>query len=297
MRVTVVDSGFGGFRLCALLDAAGRKLDNFPKLNVTFADVTPSEEVYFNSLPYAEQIVLFDKSLNAITREFRPEKIIIACGTLTSLYSHTHYSQSEALPVSCFFDTFAAKYGQSSRQMKDEPLRYLVLGTETTVRSEYFSTVMTSVGVAREDIRYCAFPGVATQISNDFTGLKVERAVASLLEQNGFEQKGIYKPDIVVLACSHYGYQKPVFEKIARSFFGDVSEVVDPMDTLLEEFLVMLRKQGTADVGVSPSVEFFARYDLPKSELQNVGKYIGHISPTALAAMENYTVFDFFRVK
>ena len=93
MHLVITDSGLGGLAICAGIEQAVRLAGSGGALRITYVNAWPDDHHGYNDLSgMPAQAAVFDRALAAIDA-MRPDRILIACNTLSIVYAHTAHSR------------------------------------------------------------------------------------------------------------------------------------------------------------------------------------------------------------
>lgn len=273
-RIVVLDAGFGGLGVVAALDPTPDRLPapDAPTLSVCFINATPSNELGFNQLP--------DESarratLAAALRRARaegPDGVFVACNTLSALLP------ALADPAPGIIEVGVDLLAEQLRAHPDEPV--LLLGTETTVRSEAHRRGLAERGVDTSRLVAVACPHLETCISRDPDGEAVRRAATGFLRL-GLERLGgpSASGTALFLGCTHYGYREGLFAA-ALSALGPQPRILNPNRAFAR------RVQRALPAWEGLRVRFLSRYHPPREELENVPRLLRPLSLATARAVE-----------
>ena len=287
MRWMIIDSGLGGLSVMAGLE---RKLtETYPEthLELLYVNATPDDRIGYNSLPDQQaRISLFDTFLHGAQAHFQPDRLIIACNTLSVLYDQTTYSREQTFPVNGIVAVGAAVCRQALAANPDRQI--IIFGTETTTEAGTYPRLIQAPS-GRLVSQAC--PGLAHAISNDASGEACREKLNELVPQalEGFPRL----PDQVFafLGCTHYGYQEPIFREVLTAQ-GVSTVILNPNEYLVAE----LAEQFTANkpVGSEPVFRFVSRYRIPEAEIQSMEMYLEQYPGTVTALLNQEIIPDLF---
>lgn len=227
-RIIVIDSGLGGLDVAARLEARCRG-----GLDLTYVNCRPTAEGGFNLLPGpAAQAACFARVLAAIRDRLAPDRLVIACNTLSVLLPETGFAATPACPIHEILELGAqAIHRQWSRQREAD---ILILGTRITTASDEHRRRLIRLGVPPRAIHALPCHGLATLIEAaeppDACRQALDafsRAAASLLPPAA-------TPLLLALCCTHYGC---IADELRHSFSAALARpltLVDPNAALAD---------------------------------------------------------------
>ena len=284
MRWLITDSGLGGLSVCAGLEQGLANRAVASPVELLYVNATPDDRIGYNALAtQAERIALFDRFLQASAARYAPDKIIIACNTLSVLYAHTSFAASTRIPVHGIVE---AGVELCKQHLAAEPHRDLIIfATETTTEAGTYPQL---IGATGGRIIPQACPELAHAISNDATGGEARSLLAAYARsavQNLGPDPG---PVFAFLGCTHYGYQSKAFVE-ALAAQGVAAIPLDPNQVLVEKLLADMPLTRSGELTV-PTVAFVSRYQIPEGEIGSLVVYLRGQAPLTCAALETHSV-------
>jgi len=284
MRWMLTDSGLGGLSVCAGLERAMTKLDPHSGIELLYVNATPEDLIGYNSLnTQSERIDLFDRFLKAANSRYSPDKIIIACNTLSVIYADTDFAQSSLVAVKGIVEAGVELSNESLELYKDASI--IVFATETTTEANTYPRLLNA---ADSRIVAQACPGLAHAISNDASGADCKNILTDYVVEaiNRFERKPEFL--FAFLGCTHYGYQAEIFKEIIESH-GIKTKILNPNDLLVQQ-LVASHTIKLMDAAEELKIQFISRYPIPQAEIDSMESYLKDSAPLTLAALKGQIV-------
>ena len=284
MRWMITDSGLGGLSVCAGLEKALSRNDQGCGIELLYVNATPGDRSGYNSLKTQQaRIDLFDGFLKAAYARFTPDKIAIACNTLSVIYAETDFAAQALVGVKGIVDAGVTLCNASLARHPNHKL--IIFATETTTEAGTYPRLI-SVEPSAISAQEC--PGLAHSISNDASG----EAAKTLLKNYVREALDRFdsKPQNVFafLGCTHYGYQSEIFKTLLREQ-GCTSQILNPNDLLVEQ-LVSNNPGRITGEDAPLSIKFVSRYAVPQAEIDSMESYLKDSAPLTLAALNNQIV-------
>jgi glutamate racemase len=202
-HIVITDSGLGGLSICAALEKNLREAGLSRAVRLTYVNAWPFEDRGYNDLPdAAARADAFDRALLRMSA-MRPDRILIACNTLSILYPHTAFSRQPPVPVQGIVDAGVDLFAQ---RLNDDPASSIVLtGTKTTIESGVHRDQLVRRGIDPARIAAVSCHGLAAAIEKDVDGA----AVAEFIDVCASKAAEAAPPGAVLFAglcCTHYGY-------------------------------------------------------------------------------------------
>jgi glutamate racemase len=202
-RIVITDSGLGGLSICAALEKNLREAGLPRAVRLTYVNAWPFEDRGYNDLPdAAARAAVFDRALLRMSA-MHPDRILIACNTLSILYPLTEFSRNPPVPVQGIVDAGVDLFAE---RLRDDPGASIVLtGTKTTIESGVHRVQLVHRGIDPARIAAVSCHGLAAAIEKDVDGA----GVVELIDVCASRAAAAAPPGAVLLAglcCTHYGY-------------------------------------------------------------------------------------------
>jgi glutamate racemase len=203
VHLVITDSGLGGLSICAELARRAAAPEAGSPLRLTYVNAWPEEGRGYNDLPdMAARAAGFDRALARVAA-LAPDRILIACNTLSIVYPATVFSRSAPLPVQGIVDTGVALFAAA---LAAEPSASIVLlGTRTTIDSRVHHDRLVALGIDARRVSGVSCHGLATAIERDIDGPAVDELIAKCAA-DARAAAPIGALVLLGLCCTHYGY-------------------------------------------------------------------------------------------
>lgn len=266
MRILITDSGVGGVSVVAYAERFVREQGFTDPVHLIFANAAPANDYGYNSMPSrAEKIETFDRFLRNVKERYAPDRIYVACNTLSVLFPL----------MNGIVETGVKLLLEELR--KDPHSIAMIFGTQTTIDAGTYPRLLQERGIDASRIVSQACPGLADTISEDREGTKarseVEKWVGIAMEK--LPSRDL--PIVACLACTHYGYRKDLF----AAALGRAT-VINPNESAVGDLFD--RTGANHDV----EVDFVTRYELPQTTVETLTWLLSPISPRTVDAMRHF---------
>lgn len=292
LHLVLTDSGLGGLAVCAALERALRRAPRSAgpggQVRLTFFNAAPGPRRGYNDLPdLAARAALLDRTLAAM-QALRPDRIVLACNTLSVLYGHTDHARSGACPVAGIIDAGVRLFAAALREDPDGSL--VLLGTRTTIESGEHRRRLLSDGAASERIAAISCHGLARAIETDPDGPAVDRLIrqcAAALASLELPGRRLYAG----LACTHYGFAGERIRCALAEASGREVRLLDPNQALAEEVAAALGAAGPDAGQGAPAitVRVLSQVPLPEPGLRAFAAHLEPVSGLTARALLSYT--------
>ena len=223
-KIIVCDSGLGGLNIASRFFSGQDK--NSEPCEIIYFNAYLSPRGGFNKLPSERsQEEVFRDVLEGM-KKFSPDLCLIACNTLSIVYSRLSQRYTPVFPVegimSCAVD------GMFDALQRSPGSSLLILGTDSTVKSRVYADALVARGIRQERIAGLACPGLATLLESDPASPEVAGKIAGYAAE---AQKIFDTPPeklLLGLCCTHFGFAAPLWQQEFSRCFGGAVEIVDP---------------------------------------------------------------------
>lgn len=288
-HLVITDSGLGGLAICAGIELALRRRAATRPTRITFVNAWPEEGRGYNDLADMDaRAAAFDRALDAIDA-MAPDRLVIACNTLSIVYERTRHRRAERYPVHGIVGAGVEQFANALHQHRGAPL--VLLGTRTTIASGVHARALLALGFSAERVSGSPCHGLATAIEADTIGPATERAIDACCA-SAVAAAGAGTPLLAGLCCTHYGFVKDRIESaLARHALRPVVALDPNAGLVLEVAAACASPSGAAGGGHahgSPSVSVVSKVTLPDAKRRNVADLLGEISPATARALREY---------
>lgn len=285
LHLLFADSGLGGLAVCAGLEARLRSSTARRHLRLTFFNAAPDTHQGYNDLSNPpDRVALLDRALRAMDA-LHPDRIILACNTLSVLYGHTLHARRGEVPVTGIIEAGLRLFHEALAS--DPGGTLLLLGTRTTIDSGIHRERLLRLGLAPERIAAISCHGLARAIEADPEGETVRQLCercAATLPALGLHGERLYAG----LACTHYGFAGQLIREVLEQSSGLPVQLLDPNEALAEEVAAAFAAPGGRPAS---TVQVLSKVRLPESSRRAIAGRLGETSDLSARALLSYT-FD-----
>jgi glutamate racemase len=215
-----------------------------------------------------------------------PDRIVIACNTLSIVYAATAFARQPAVPVLGIIDAGVALFTEALAAERGAAVA--LFGTRSTIESEIHRQRLLARGV--DEGRIIAVPchGLAKAIETN----PDSQAVTSFIEEYTADAARLAPPGTPLLlgiCCTHFTYVAEAMGAALQRHSGRAVRILDPTDRLVGE--VMRAGGGAPGAGPERTVEvrILSKVAMEEGKRLAVGRRIGPISPATADALMAYT--------
>jgi glutamate racemase len=284
VSIVVADSGLGGLSVCAELANNLERRRDFENVAIVYFDALPEQGRGYNQLPTtAEKVRVFDRALAGMER-LGPDAILIACNTLSVLYSQTPFSRTTRTRVVDIID-FGVQ--QVSEHLVSQPdSQAIIFGTPTTIEANTHASRLVERGIAAGRIVCQPCDGLAREIERDPESAAVSGMIDSCVGQAVSRLEDRRKPVCAALCCTHYGYSQALFSRaLARHARGAVS-ILNPNGDMAACIAGESGREPKAQTRIEVTV--VAKVALGDDEIGSMSRALARVSPLTANALRHY---------
>lgn len=289
MTIVITDSGFGGLSVMAGIEEKLRNIANHKSLRLIFFNALPARNRGYNSMKTTkEKAFWFNKVLNMMYLKYKPDKILIACNTLSVIYNETAFSKNGMNKVEGIVN-----YGVDS--IYENLLSFpesiaILLGTETTISSQMHKNKLIEKGIAEQRITMQACPDLESAIQESPKSKSTKELIEKYVNEALLKRKNKYHSLKIALLCTHYGYAADEFRKIfSRKTETDIN-IINPNQLMIDAVL-----QNSLSNTKSFEYLVVSKAKYTKKELEPLAKLISCDAPdTAKALLQYQFIEDLF---
>lgn len=284
--IVVTDSGLGGLSVVADLENQLRVKNCFGSVNIIFFNSLAASDYGYNSMPTLQKKAeVFDSALNAMTKAYNPDIILIACNTLSVVYDYTAFSKKTLIDVLGIIDLGVEMI--MDEFVKNTNASVLLLGTPTTIYSLSYNHKLTKKGINEELIVSQSCPMLETAIQQDPKSEIVYKMINDFSIEAKSKELNSSEKLIVALCCTHYGYSESIFNKTIESIFNKPNTILNPNKKMVD---VVIEKMTMRENELSRiSVKVVSQVELKNNEINSISNVLKDTSPITSLALKNYT--------
>lgn len=286
MRLVITDSGLGGLSVCASLEHSARHSGGVTRLTMTYVNVWPEDRRGYNDFPdTASRTAVFDRALESMSA-LQPDRLLIACNTLSILYPATRFSRTTPFPVLGIVGAGVSLFREALSAAPESSI--VLLGTRTTIASGAHRNALVADGIDPSRIVGVPCHGLATAIERDMSGPGVGELIAACTHAVAAENP-LGDPVYVGLCCTHYGYMASrMIRELARVLDREVL-ALDPNQRMVRDVGAELGFViGTGVISEPPDVEVISKVMLDERTCRGVAGLVRPVSPATADALLAY---------
>lgn len=281
--LVITDSGLGGLSICAGL--AKRLEGRAAGARLRYVNAWPEETRGYNDLPdMSSRAAVFDRALASMTAPL-PDRLLIACNTLSIVYGHTTFSRAPAVPVDGIIDAGVALFAEALSA--DPRASIVLLGTRATMASDVHRDRLAARGIDPARVSGVPCHGLATAIERDVHGQRVGELIAACAADVA-RARPAGDTILAGLCCTHYGYVADRIGLALEAALGRPVRPLDPNARMVDAVEAALMDGGAHDSG-SVVVEVVSKVTLDERTRTLISALVAPVSPATAQALLSYT--------
>jgi glutamate racemase len=284
LSLVIADSGMGGLSICADIVKGLQTRQSYRSVSLTYFNAWPEQDRGYNLLPgMAERIRVFDRALTAMLR-FQPDRILIACNTLSAIYPHTPFSKQAPVPVVGIID-FGVDLIHAYLSARADN-RVIILGTPATIEADTHRTRLVERGIPAERIICQPCDRLAGEIEKEPEGATVRAMVDRYIRQAAERVPDRSRPVAAALCCTHYGYSERIFEAALQASVEGPVTILNPNKAMSAALLADFAPRGWQDIRID--LEVVSRIVWSGEKIEAIARLLKAVSPLTAGALRQY---------
>lgn len=277
--IVFTDSGLGGLSIMAdFYNIIKNRILDLTEINIIFFNALPETNRGYNRMTTVEEKVnIFNAALESITKLYNPNKIAIACNTLSSIFPSTFFAKKNADVL----EIISCGIAQIKRHQSQHPeVPVFILATPTTITSGAYN-------FANKQVYPISGDNLASLIEFNYESPQLKEKVKEIVVH--IKEKLQNKNTLsLFLGCTHYAYIKDFFLEIARESGLHIEMVIDPA----EEFIKCLLASFPATTKKGPQniiLKIESQAEILNEEIESISRMVKNKSPEISELLRNYT--------
>lgn len=284
ISLLITDSGLGGLSVCADMVENLRRTRLYGYAKLTYFNAWPEQNRGYNLLPdMSERIRVFDRALIGM-EAFKPDMIMIACNTLSTIYPRTGFSRRTNTPVMGIIDIGVSMI---FKEMGSRPgSRVIILGTPATIESDSHRSALIEKGIPGERIILQPCDRLAGKIEKDPESLTVASMIDRYISEASIKSGDRDLPVIAAFCCTHYGYSHDIFRQKLEKYFDGPVTILNPNKEMGESLFKDTSSESCGDTRID--LEVVSRIVLSDEKIASISRIVETTSPMTAYALKHY---------
>jgi len=284
ITVALIDSGLGGLSIMAELASRLEKIKFYRQVNLVFFNALFSTEGGYNALPSREaRLEMFNRVLTSLEKKIRPDLVLIACNTLSTLYPSTQFARKTSIPV---LDIVQPGVELLRRKLEEEPSSMaIIFATPITISEDTHRQLLLQQGITANRLVTQACPELEIFIEKDPEGEETALLISAFLTEALARIPEPWPPVILSLNCTHYGYSLALWERASRENNLHFT-IINPNSSLIDLWLKPDGKPRFPKTAINASC--LSKVPIEERRKQVLASFLRKISPLVADALLNY---------
>lgn len=282
--LVVTDSGLGGLSVFARIAARLKAGAPWGRVSMVYFNAWPEQNRGYNHFPdMAQRAQVFDNALSAMER-FMPDRILIACNTLSVIYPLTRFSTASPVDVTGIVDHGV---DMSAEHLDADPdNQVIIFGTPTTASARSHELALVKRGFSRNRIITQGCVNLAGRIERNPFGDDVKQMVDVNVREAVGQLKSTGGRVAAALCCTHFGYCSDLFLQSMDRLNVSESIVLNPNERMADSATAW---QGNP-VLIRPDIDMriVSRVHWEPERIDAYTRLLGGVSPETVAALGRY---------
>jgi glutamate racemase len=284
ISLLITDSGLGGLSVFADIVENLKKYRPYRHARLTYFNAWPEQNRGYNLLPdMNERIRVFNCALIGM-EEFKPDMIMIACNTLSTIYPRTDFSRCTKTPVMGIIDIGVSMICKEMGSWPES--RVIILGTPATIESDAHRSALIEKCIPGERIILQPCDRLAGEIEKDPSSETVVSMIDRYIAEASIKAGDTTLPVIAAFCCTHYGYSHDIFMNKLKKYFEGPVTILNPNREMSETLFKDSMAKRQDDIRID--LEVVSRIILSDEKIASISRILEASSPMTADALKNY---------
>ena len=285
VTIAVTDSGLGGLSVMADAVSRMKMAGVFKSVDFVFFNALFSAGGGYNTLARREdKLAILESALEGLEKRYRPDLILIACHTLSTLYDDTPFARRAEVPV---VGIVGAAVEMIAAGLRAEPGAAVILfGTPTTISERAHERGLEAAGIAPDRIITQACPELESFIERDCASEETGLLISGFVDEAVRKMPAPRRPVLAALCCSHYGYSLPLWTRAFAEAGVEPLGVLNP-NGRMADFLFGPERAGRFP-GTKVTARVVSMVQISPETVLSLGGWLERLSPETAAALAAY---------
>ncbi len=282
--ILVTDSGLGG--LSVFNDIANRLEKGSPwqKVKLIYFNSWPAPHRGYNHYDTKEKKEqVFNNALYAMD-EYQPDRILIACNTLSVIYPNTRFSNSSGTLVEGIVDHGVKMIYEKLTGDPDSVA--VIFGTPTTIDARSHENALANMGIERDRIINIGCTDLAGWIERQPFSDTVNQMIREYVKTADTELGNFNGRIYAALCCTHFAYRQTLFEQAFTEILGGKVTVLNPNIRMAHQVFECFEQIAFLPTRVDLQIVSKAIWE--DEQIEAYLRLLADISPSTRNALENY---------
>lgn len=287
VTILITDSGLGGLSIFARIAARFKRDPIFSEISLIYYNAWPQQDRGYHRLKNeSERIRVFDQALAGMAgmEGFHPDIIMIACNTLSILFSKTDFYRRKTIPVIDIIGFGVDMVYESLARNADK--KAVIMGTIITIASDIHRFRLIEKGISPERLVAQPCDRLATQIEKDPAGDTVAKLVDTFTGQAAKQLGPNCTAVFVALFCTHFGYCRDLIKDALENRNIAPVTILDPNERMADFLFAVAGKERYIHTALN--LQVVSRIIWDQQKVDAISKIVENQSVETAQALRNY---------
>lgn len=281
--ILVTDSGLGGLSVFTEIANQLKAGSPWQRVNLVYFNAWPEVDRGYNHLPDMDtKAQVFHNAMSAMAT-YNPDRIFIACNTLSVIYPLTRFSTKTDIEVTGIVDDGAAMICEELVKTPDSQV--IIFGTPTTTSARSHEIRLKEMGIKGDRIINQGCVNLAGKIERDPFSAIVPEMIDDNVKQAAAQMDKTGGRVFAALCCTHFGYCRDLFmEAIKKNITQDVV-ILNPNEAMAQRALA---HETSIEPNPELSMHIVSRIPWETSRIDAYSRMLKDVSPETVKALSRY---------
>jgi len=282
--ILVTDSGLGGLSVFNEIANRLEKGSPWKKVKLVYFNAWPAPHRGYNHFDKKEKRAqVFNNALYAMD-EFHPDRILIACNTLSVIYPNTRFCDASATSVEGIVDHGVKMMYEKLTADPDSVA--VIFGTPTTIDARSHENELGNLGIERDRIINIGCTNLAGWIERQPFSNTVNQMIWKFVKTAGAELGNFNGNIYAALCCTHFGYRQSLFVQAFAEVLSGKVTVLNPNIRMAHQVLECYDQATFLPTRIDMQIVSKAIWE--EEQIEAYLRLLTDISPATRDALKNY---------
>ena len=281
--ILVTDSGLGGLSVFTEIANQLKAGSPWQRVKLVYFNAWPEVDRGYNHLPDMDtKARVFHNAMTAMAT-YDPNRIFIACNTLSVIYPLTCFSTETDIEVTGIVDDGAAMIHEELVKTPDSQV--IIFGTPTTTSARSHEIRLKAMGIKGDRIINQGCVNLAGKIERDPFSAIVPEMIDDNVKQAAAQMDKTRGPVFAALCCTHFGYCRDLFMAAIKKHITKDVIVLNPNEAMAHRALA---HETSITDHPEISMHIVSRIPWETSRIDAYTRLLKDVSPETVEALGRY---------
>jgi glutamate racemase len=281
--ILVTDSGLGGLSVFTEIANQLKSGSPWQSVNLIYFNSWPEVDRGYNHFPDMDtKARVFNNAMTAMA-DYHPNRIFIACNTLSVIYPLTRFSTETDIEVTGIVDDGAEMIHEELVKTPDSQV--IIFGTPTTTSARSHEIRLKEMGIEGDRIINQGCIDLAGKIERDPFSAIVPEMIDDNVRQAAANMDKTSGRVFAALCCTHFGYCRDLFIGAIKKYITEDVVILNPNETMAQR---ALEHETSITDNPEISMHIVSRIPWEKSRIDAYSRMLKDVSPETVEALGRY---------